>query len=72
MHLRKLTQTGKYEFILRIPKALLKGLGIVKDSVIIHRYRKYLIIESADKRLKEMAEGRKLRNKRLTVKSKAT
>jgi len=70
--LRKLTSTAKGEFILRLPKVLLRDLMIKKDNVIIHAVKRYLIIESADTRLRQLAEGRRLRNKRLVVTSKAT
>jgi len=71
MVIRSLTRTAKNEFILRVPKFLLAGLKIKDGKVIMHAYRSYLIIESAGKRLREMAEGRRIHNKRLTVQAKA-
>lgn len=59
MLLRKLTETASGEFILRLPKLLNPVLEKIGKTVIIHKVRNFLVIESAGKRLKALS-GRRL------------
>lgn len=81
--LKKLTETERGEFILRLPKDYIKTLKLGNMFVIVHRVKRFLIVESANERFVKMGgvavkrltwpgKGRLLRNKRLTVKCKAT
>jgi hypothetical protein len=72
MLLRKVTFTGNGECILRLPKLMVHCLGLKTDEVMIHRVKRYLVVEAATARLKVMAEGRTLDKLRPLVVRKAT